>query len=81
MKEDELEVLDDGGALGFSDDCDDNAEDGGVWLSKDAEKDSDEDESLKNEEKSKKGSELSDSCVEDDGELSDAKMTACEDIG
>ena len=81
MKEDELEVLDDGGALGFSDDCEDNAEDGGVWLWEDAEKDSDENESFKNEEKSKKGSELSDSCAKDCDEVSGAKMTACEDIG
>ena len=81
MKEDELEVFDDWGALGFSDDCEDNAEDGEVWLWEDAEKDSDEDESLNNEEKSKKGSELSDPCVEDDGESSGAKMTACEDRG
>ena len=77
----EPEVFDDGGALGFSDDCVDNAEDGGVWLWEDAEKDSDEDESFKNEEKSKNGSELSDPCVEDDGESSCAKMTACEDRG
>ena len=81
MKEDELEVFDDWGELDRSDDCVDNAEDGGVWLWEDAEKDSDEDDSFKNEETSKNGSELSDSCAKDCDEVSGAKMTACEDIG
>ena len=83
----ELDLLDDcEEELDALDDCEDSAEEDDREEDEDcpkfdAEKDSDDDEPLKNEKKSKNGSELSDSCAEDDDKSSCAKMTACEDIG